>query len=352
MKKTFLGKKTIEGFNIEKKYLQHQGSPRKIYFCCLEDENSANIKASILYIHGLGEHSTRNMSSFVKFVKKGYRVYMIDLSGFGFSSGSRSMSTQEELFEDLTLSLFNLQNDKPLFLVGHSMGGGLLLAFSRLNMNLNIVGVICSNPFIDFHKNFNIFFLEKLIVSNLPQKILGLSYNPPVDPFDLCNNPKVIQDLFTDPLIIRHFPARTFKTLCELSAITKSKCNKRLFNYPLLLFSGEKDPLTSFFHARWFFNFIKCKDKTLKLVKGGKHEVFHDYGHEEVWNIMFNWMDQKLENENTKNFYMNKEIIFRLKYKKKINFLLIVLVIAFISLIYKRTKFFKSVFEVLFKVKL
>ena len=351
LKQNFMGKKRISGIEVNKKYITHKDSTRKIYFCSLNNSKNIKIRASILYIHGLGEHSNRNMSLFLKFLKKGYNVYMIDLSGFGFSSGSRSMSTQRHLFEDLTLALFNIKRDKPLFLVGHSMGGGVLLSFLRLNMNLNIVGVICSNPFIDFHKNQNIFFFEKFLISNLPKKVMGLSYNPPVDPFDLSNNPKIIQDLFTDPLIIRHFPARTFKTLCELNNILKSKVNHRIFNYPLLIFSGEKDPLTSFRHARWFFNFIKCKDKTLKLVKGGKHEVFHDYGNEEVWDILFRWMDQRMENKKIKNFYMNKEIIFNLKSKKNKNFLVTIGILFLLYVLFKKRKIFKIIFDLLFKVK-
>ena len=44
-----------------------------------------------------------------------------------------------------------ISTDMPCFLVGHSMGGGSILAFLRLNPHLNVTGVICSNPFIDFH---------------------------------------------------------------------------------------------------------------------------------------------------------------------------------------------------------
>ena len=351
LKASFLGKKKIKNIQVHKKYIHHKNSTRKIFFCSLKSSKTKKTRASILYIHGLGEHSNRNMSLFLKFLNHSYNVYMIDLSGFGYSSGSRSMSSQLDLFEDLTLALFHISRDLPLFLVGHSMGGGVLLAFLRLNLNLKIVGVICSNPFIDFHRNQNIFYFEKLVVSNLPKKIMGLSYNPPVDPFDLSNNPKIIQDLFTDPLIIRHFPARTFKTLCELSSIIKSKVNKRIFNYPLLIFSGEKDPLTSFRHARWFFNYIKCKDKTLKMVKGGKHEVFHDYGHEEVWGILFKWMDQKMENCDVGNFYLNKEIVYKMKGRKDVNFLVVFGILAFVYLLFKKRKIFKIIFDLLFKVK-
>ena len=72
------------------------------------------------------------------------------------------------------------------------MGGGTLLALTKLNPHLKISGIICSNPFIDFHKNHKVHRVFKYIVELLPKKILGLTYNPPVDPFKLANNPQLI----------------------------------------------------------------------------------------------------------------------------------------------------------------
>lgn len=81
----------------------------------------------------------------------GFETHLIDLTGFGFSFGERAMASQKELFEDLVLAMKEISTDMPCFLVGHSMGGGSILAFLRLNPHLNVTGVICSNPFIDFH---------------------------------------------------------------------------------------------------------------------------------------------------------------------------------------------------------
>ena len=116
----------------------------------------------------------------------------MDFSGFGFSFGEWAMSNLEELYSDL-LSLMNIiDNNYPLFLVGHSMGGGILLSFLKLNPNLKISGIICSNPFIDFADHFNITFIEKTMIHFLPKKLLRMSYHAPVDPFLFANDPKII----------------------------------------------------------------------------------------------------------------------------------------------------------------
>ena len=85
---------------------------------------------------------------------------MLDFSGYGFSFGERAFSTQKELFEDLSLALKQIREDKPLFMIGHSQGGGILLGFFRLNSHIKIAGVICSNPFIDFSEGYNVHSYE------------------------------------------------------------------------------------------------------------------------------------------------------------------------------------------------
>lgn len=125
-----------------------------------------------MFVHGLGEHSGRNLNLAVNFCDMGFETHLIDLTGFGFSFGERAMASQKELFEDIVLAMREISTDMPCFLVGHSMGGGSILAFLRLNPNLNLAGVICSNPFIDYHKKEHVSDFEKTLIMWLPKKVL------------------------------------------------------------------------------------------------------------------------------------------------------------------------------------
>lgn len=117
---------------------------------------------------------------------------MLDFSGYGFSHGERAFSTHQELFEDLILALKEVRKDIPLFAIGHSQGGGILLGFFRLNSNFNLAGVICSNPFIDFPEKQNVKSFERVLIHYVPHKLLLTSANPPIDPFQLAKNSQVI----------------------------------------------------------------------------------------------------------------------------------------------------------------
>lgn len=181
--------------------------------------------------------------------ERGVEVTMFDFTGYGFSSGARGIGTLHDLLQDLSMNLLTFHEDLPLFLMGHSMGGGSVLSFARLNPHVKIAGIIGNNPFIDFPKEHNPSIVEKTLIHFLPHKALSLSYNPPNDPFKLSNNPIIIQSLFTDPLIVRVTPFMVFKTLCNIMRVLKSRINDRIINFPLLLMVGEDDNLTELHHA-------------------------------------------------------------------------------------------------------
>ena len=82
-----------------------------------------------------------------------YSVHMIDLSGFGQSGGHRGNSTMEELHEDIEHVLKMMSPDLPLFVFGHSMGGGLVSTLMIRNPGLNIAGVICSSALLGYPNN-------------------------------------------------------------------------------------------------------------------------------------------------------------------------------------------------------
>ena len=74
-----------------------------------------------------------------------YWVHMIDLSGFGHSGGARGDSTMGDLHGDIELVIKMMDPELPLFIYGHSMGGGLVASLMIKNPDLNIAGVICSS---------------------------------------------------------------------------------------------------------------------------------------------------------------------------------------------------------------
>ena len=106
-------------------------------------------KAVLLIVHGLAEHSGRYMNVVNYMVPLGYAVYGIDHVGQGKSDGTRVYVKRFEDFTD-TLKIYfdmvrNWQPEKPIFLVGHSLGGLISVAY-LLDHQAELKGAVISGP--------------------------------------------------------------------------------------------------------------------------------------------------------------------------------------------------------------
>lgn len=81
--------------------------------------------ASLVMIHGLGEHGGRYLGIGKAIVDEtDVEIHLVDLRGYGASGGGRVMATFHELQANIASLFAKLNPDKPIFLFGHSMGGG------------------------------------------------------------------------------------------------------------------------------------------------------------------------------------------------------------------------------------
>lgn len=81
--------------------------------------------ATFVLIHGLGEHSGRYLGIAKALVDEAQvEVQMIDLRGYGGSGGGRAMSTFHQLQSNIAGLFARVNPELPIFLFGHSMGGG------------------------------------------------------------------------------------------------------------------------------------------------------------------------------------------------------------------------------------
>ena len=118
------------------------------YQCWLPD---GEIKAGLTISHGLAEHSDRYMNLVERFLPLGYALYALDHIGHGRSEGKRA---HVEAFDDFTLMLKTFVKmvqgwlpDKPLFLIGHSMGALISVAYLIKHQD-DFAGAVLSGPLL------------------------------------------------------------------------------------------------------------------------------------------------------------------------------------------------------------
>ena len=247
-------------------------------------------KASVLVVHGLAEHSGRYMNVVNHLVPSGYAVYGIDHIGHGKSDGER---VYVERFQDYTKTLkiyFDMirdwQPEKPIFLIGHSMGG-LICAAYLLEHQDEVTGAVLSGPSIKVPDNIS---QATIFVGNTLSVIMPKVGIIQLDAEGVSRDPAVVDAYVNDPLVYTgkisaRLSAELLKTMRHL---TEGAAEIRL---PILIVQGGDDKLVDPSGAQLLYESVASRDKTIKIYDGFYHEVFNEPEHEQVLSDVKTWLE-------------------------------------------------------------
>ncbi len=108
--------------------------------------------AALIFIHGGGAYSGAGYQHLAQGLSEKYQtsVYLVDLRGHGNSGGPRGDAPSvEQVWKDLNLFITTVRRNNPgipVFLGGHSSGGGLLLNYSVWNKREGVDGYFFVSP--------------------------------------------------------------------------------------------------------------------------------------------------------------------------------------------------------------
>ncbi|WP_194776889.1 alpha/beta hydrolase [Pararhodonellum marinum] len=252
-------------------------------------------RAAMLLVHGLGEHSTRYTHLAKKWVENGIAVYSFDGRGHGKSSlpePTAYFDNFEDYLKDIAALLEKvITNSKgiPVFLFGHSMGGGLVTKFV-IDHQPEIRGVILSGAALMPAVN-----VSKLLIAGsaffgkyFPKlKVLKL------DSALVSQDQEEVKKYDEDPLIYhKAIPARTGSELLKVMAAIKHTMSA--FNLPVLIMHGSEDLLTNPKGSQLLHEQAGSKDKTFLSYKGFYHEIVNEIEKEKVMQDMLDWILKRI----------------------------------------------------------
>jgi alpha-beta hydrolase superfamily lysophospholipase len=243
------------------------------YYQCWLPEGEP--KAVLFIVHGLAEHSGRYMHIVNHFVPLGYAVYGHDYFGHGKSEGTRVFVKQ---FEDITKPLekyFDMvrtfQPNKPIVLVGHSLGG-LISSRHLLDHQSNYVGAILSGPLIkpsDQPSPFLLFLLN-WVAAIIPK--LGVRQ---LESDVMSTDPKEVEGYVSDPLV---HPGKVTAGISAamFGAMSYVTSHASQITLPLLIVQGGADATVDPAGAQLLHDTVGSSDKTIKVYEDYYHEVFNE----------------------------------------------------------------------------
>jgi len=247
------------------------------------------VKAVLLFVPGLGDHCGRWMNVVNHFVPLGYAVYGFDHIGHGKSEGAREMVERFDDFTDTLTIYYNMvkgwQTGKPIFLLGHSMGG-LIASYYLLDHQADFKGAVISAPLIKVSESISpvTIILGKVLSVLLPKT--GIL---PVDPNGISRDPEVVKAYANDPLVFHgKTPARLAGEL--LKAMTRVTAEADKITLPFITLQGSGDKIVDPGSAQMLYDKAGSKDKTIKVYEGLYHEVFNEPERARVLKDVETWL--------------------------------------------------------------
>lgn len=193
----------------------------------------------VILLHGFGEDSTI-WDGMIGELSKDYKLIVPDLTGSGRSSGKMEELSMSSMGEQINLIL-EKENIDSCFMIGHSMGGYITLAFAeKYPQKLIGFGLFHSTAFSDNDekksiRNKNIEFIKKYGSA----KFLGQAIPNLFSEYSQTNHPELIDDLLER---YKNFSPTSLVAYTEAMRDRPDRSEVlRKFNKPVLLIIGEFD---------------------------------------------------------------------------------------------------------------
>ena len=248
-----------------------------------------NLRAVIVFVHGIGEHIHRYDYWASLFNKEGIGFAGVDLPGDGKSQGRKggikSYSLPDEMIDILLKSCNQTFPGCPVYIYGHSLGGGIVLDY-LLNRNPKIKGAIVTSPWLllTFKPSKSKIIITSLMKNLIPGLILltGLNAN------HLSHDKTAVEIYKNDPLVHEKISIGLFSS--AMTAGRNSLAHADQLKIPTLLMHGSEDMITSPEGSREFAG--KTNMVELKIWDGGYHELHNEPFKDEVFKYIMNWINK------------------------------------------------------------
>jgi alpha-beta hydrolase superfamily lysophospholipase len=253
----------------------------------------ADPKASVLILHGYGEHSGRYEHVMEAFAAEGFAAYAPDHRGHGRSQRVfGDIEGRDRVREDiriLTQTIAQNHPGLPTVLLGHSMGGMLAL-YQLIAYQDDYAAAIVTGPAILLPEGVS------PLMKALAGVVAAVAPNLPIQELDLSEATRNMEMRAADdrdPLQYRgKARARTGSETIRAQEEIQNRLHE--IGLPILIMHGLDDKVIDPAATEIVYARIGSGDKTRKLWPGLYHEILNEPEREEVFRFIFDWLDERI----------------------------------------------------------
>ncbi|KAI1462480.1 alpha/beta-hydrolase [Annulohypoxylon moriforme] len=261
-------------------------------------------KAKLVLIHGFSDHVDRYYDFFPTLARRGVAVYGFDQRGWGRSvrrpaDKGRSGPTTTVLADIAAFIrakvLGSGGDDVPVFMLGHSMGGGEVLTFASTpeydDVIAKIRGFILEAPFLGFAPSVQPSWLTVASGRLAAHVVPNFHLFRPVPPEHLCRDPEVQKSIANDPLMHNTGTLEGLAGMINRAEfLSAGKLTLRPHVKSIFLAHGTADMVTSFDKVKDWWERQKLEDGTFKAYEGWAHQLHADPGKEGYYQDVGDWI--------------------------------------------------------------
>ncbi len=256
------------------------------------------LKAVFIGLHGYNDYSFFINEEAHHLTDRGIGIYAYDQRGFGQTLNRGKWSGHEAMCEDLRtiISLVKKRHsDIPLYLLGDSMGGAVVMVADKPDNPLPVEGVVLIAPAVwsrtsmPFYQRWML-WLASRTVPWIKLTADGLDITP-------SDNKEMLKALGRDPLVIKESRVDAIYGLVNLMDAAYEAAS--YFNRKTLFLYGVKDeiippePIAHVYRQRLNGEF--SNPQRLLVYKNGYHMLLRDLQAEVVWKDILFWINSPSE---------------------------------------------------------
>lgn len=252
-------------------------------------------KGKCIFLHDMGEHSSRYQDFFHSFLKSykfdDFEVLSLDLRGHGKSCGTRGHipSMQQLSFDTIKMINEMEEFDGPLFFWGIGLGGiiGLSIIHSHFSfLKKSIKGVLLINPALKLKWQLPA-PIELLLGSGL-SSIQRLRLPFSIEGASFAGDSYVAEEFDSDPLVNHSL---TWSSILEIQQhATKIRTSAYYLDVPVFMgLSGNQNFYSNQVSELFSRGITNC---TLQQYPDSYHDIFHHFDCDKLAQDVYNWLEE------------------------------------------------------------
>ena len=251
-----------------------------------------NERATVLLVHGLGEHSGRYSHVIEKLQNEGFTVWCLDLRGHGNSYGLKGDVKDFSCYEDDVLSALKfvqktIKKSEKIFILAHSMGALISLRLMEKHRPA-INGMVLSCPLFALKMPVPKWKMRAVfaVANFLPTARVKTN----IKGAHLSKDRAFANSYDKDPLVLKSLSVRAAREIYKGYQEVDSLADN--ISSAFLLQLAGKDPVVDPVAAQDFFDRATKKDidATLKVYPNCLHEIYNEIEREQAIDDAILWL--------------------------------------------------------------